>query len=203
MLGRRILGTLGLVASTIIPTSGVRADEIKGLSDCMRALHCSNCGSSFVRLTYLEGRVERLLSRVNVFPFRCQLCTNRFRTFYAGARHNTQAFDRRQYTRMTASIEAQILDRNQPSVTNRITDISMDGCTLQTTGFPKGAFIELVLKPTVEEERIHVETAMVCSVRPLSMGVRFLEMPPEHYRRLAQVVLGLLVGQGLGPTLNA
>ena len=170
----------------------------------MRALHCSNCGSSFVRLTYEEGRVERLLSRVNVFPFRCQLCTNRFfRTFDAGGRHSTQAFDRRQYTRLTASIEAQVLDRNQPSVTNRITDISMDGCTLQTTGFPKGAFIELVLKPTVEEERIHVETAMVCSVRPLSIGVRFLEIPPEHYRRLAQVVLGLLVGQGLAPPLNA
>ncbi len=79
----------------------------------------------------------------------------------------------------------------------------MDGCTLKARGFPKGAFIELVLKPTVEEETIHVETAMVCSVRPLSIGIRFLEIPPEHYRRLAQVVLGLLVGQGLDPMLNA
>ena len=79
----------------------------------------------------------------------------------------------------------------------------MDSCTLQVTGFPKRIFIELVLKPTVEEEAIHVGTAMVCSVRLLSTGVRFLEIPPEHYRRLAQVVLGLLVGQGLGPTLNA
>ena len=169
----------------------------------MRELHCSICGSSFVRVTYQEGRVERLLSRVNVFPFRCQLCTNRFRAFHSGARHNTQAFDRRQYTRLTSSIEAQILDRNQPATINRITDISMDGCTLQTTGFPKGAFIELVLTPTVEEETINIETAMVCSVHSSSIGVRFLEIPPEHYRRLAQVVLGLLVGQGLGPTLNA
>ena len=169
----------------------------------MRELHCPNCGTPFVRVTYREGRVERLLSRVNVFPFRCQLCTNRFRTFYSGARHNTQAFDRRQYTRLTASIEAQVLDRNQPTVTNRITDISMDGCTLQTTGFSKGAFIELILKPAVEEDTIRIETAMVCSVRPSSMGIRFLEMPPEHYRRLAQVVLGLLVSQGLNPTLNA
>ena len=169
----------------------------------MRELHCPNCGTPFVRVTYQEGRVERLLSRVNVFPFRCQLCTNRFRTFYSGARHNTQAFDRRQYTRLTASIDALIFDHKQQPVTNRITDISMDGCTLQTTGFPKGFFIELVLKPTVAEDTIHIETAMVCSVRPLSMGIRFLEIPPEHYSRLAQVVLGLLVGQGLGPTLNA
>ena len=123
----------------------------------MRELHCPACGAPFVRVTYQEGRVERLLSRVNVFPFRCQLCTNRFRAFYSGARHNTQAFDRRQYTRLRASIEAQVLDRDQPVVINRITDISRDGCTPQTTGFPKGAFIELVLKPTVEEETIPID----------------------------------------------
>jgi hypothetical protein len=146
-------------------------------------------------VTYQEGRVERLLSRVNVFPFRCQLCTNRFRAFYAGARHNTQAFDRRQYTRLTTSIEAHVLDRNQPALTNRITDISMDGCTLQASGFSKGAFIELVLKPTVEDETIRIESAMVCSVRPSSTGIRFLEVLPEHHRRLGQVVLGLLVSQ--------
>ena len=161
----------------------------------MRKLHCPICGTPFVRVTYHEGRVERLLSRVNVFPFRCQLCTNRFRAFYSGARHNTQVFDRRQYTRLMASIEAQVLDPNQPAATKRITDISMDGCTLQTTGLSKGAFVELVLKPTVEEETIRIETAMVCSVRPSSMGIRFLEVPLEHHRRLGQVVLGLLVNQ--------
>jgi len=169
----------------------------------MRELHCPVCGNSFVRMTSQESRAERLLSHLNIFPFRCQLCTNRFRAFYSGGRYNTQAFDRREFTRLTTSIEAQIIDYKQPVVTNRITDISMDGCTLQATGFPKGTFLEVVLKPTVEEQTIRIETAMVCSVRPLSMGVRFLEMPPEHYRRLAQVVLGLLVGQGLGPTLNA
>jgi c-di-GMP-binding flagellar brake protein YcgR len=169
----------------------------------MRELHCPICGASFIRVTYQEGRVERLLSRVNVFPFRCQLCTNRFRAFYSGARHNTQAFDRRQYTRLMASIEAQIFDHKQLPLTNQITDISMDGCTLHSTGFPKGAFIELVLKPTEEGEMIRIETAMVCSVRPSSMGIRFLEIPPEDHRRLGRVVLGLLVGQGLDPTFNA
>ena len=168
----------------------------------MRGLHCPICGTPFVRVTYQEGRVERLLSRVNLFPFRCQLCTNRFRAFYSGARYNTQTFDRRQYRRLPASIEAQVFDHKQLPLTNRITDISMDGCALQTTGFLRGAFIELVLKPTAAEETIRIETAMVCSVRPSSMGIRFLEVPPEHHRRLGQVVLGLLVSQGLHPTLN-
>ncbi len=169
----------------------------------MSGLHCPICGTPFVRVTCQEGWVERLLSLINLIPFRCQLCTNRTRAFYSGAHHNTQAFDRRQYTRLRASIEAQVFDHKQLPLTNQITDISMDGCALQTTGFLKGAFIELVLKPTVEQETIRIETAMVCSVRPSSMGVRFLEVSPEHRRRLGQIVLGLLVSQGLGPRLNA
>ena len=169
----------------------------------MKKLHCPSCGSSFVRATYCEGGIERLLSRVNLLPFRCQLCTNRFRLFYSGARHNTQTSDRRQYRRLAASIEAQVLGSKQPSVTNRITDISMDGCTMQTTGLQKGAFIELVLKPTVEDETIRIQKAMVCSVRPSSIGIRFLDVQLEHHRRLAQVILGLLVGQGLDLPVNA
>lgn len=169
----------------------------------MKKSYCPTCGSSFVRAVYQEGLVERLLSYVNVVPFRCQLCTIRFRSISSDARHNKQVSDRRQYTRLTASIEAQVLDKNQPAVTNRVTDISMDGCTLQTTGFLKGAFIELVLKPSVENETIRIEKAMVCSIRPSSIGVRFLDVQLEYQRRLAQVVLGLLVGQGLDLTVTA
>ncbi|MEI8014919.1 MAG: PilZ domain-containing protein [Nitrospira sp.] len=169
----------------------------------MKKLHCPTCGSSFVRATYCAGVIERLLSLVNLFPFRCQLCTNRFRLFYSGVQPITQMSDRRQYTRLAASIEAQVLDSKQPSVTNRITDISMDGCTLQTTGLQKGAFIELVLKPTVEDETIRIHKAMVCSVRPSSIGIRFLDVQLEHHRRLTQVVLGLLVGQGLDLPVTA
>ncbi len=169
----------------------------------MKKFHCPTCGSSFVRATYCEGRIERLLSLVNLYPFRCQLCANRFRVFYSGAHHDTQTSDRRQYQRLAASIEAQVLESKQPSVTNRITDISMDGCTLQTTGLQKGAVIGLVLKPTVEDETIRIHKAMVCSVRPSSIGIRFLDVQMEHHRRLAQVVLGLLVGQGLDRTVNA
>jgi hypothetical protein len=169
----------------------------------MKKLHCPTCGSSFVRATYCAGVIERLLSLVNLFPFRCQLCTNRFRLFYSGVQPVTQMSDRRQYTRLAASIEAQVLDSKQPSVTSRITDISMDGCTLQTTGLQKGAFIELVLKPTVEDETIRIYKAMVCSVRPSSIGIRFLDVQLEHHRRLAQVVLGLLVGQGLDLPVTA
>jgi c-di-GMP-binding flagellar brake protein YcgR len=169
----------------------------------MRTLHCPNCGTPFVRATSNEGTVERLLSRINLVPFRCQLCTNRFRAFYRGARQSTQEFDRRQYKRLPASIEARVLDDKQLPLTNRIADISMDGCTLMMTGLQKGTFLELVLKPGAEEQEIRIETAMVCSVRPTSVGLKFLEVEEPDKRRLSQVVLGLLVSQTPHPTANA
>ena len=168
----------------------------------MKTLHCPNCGTPFVRVTPQTGVMERVLNQFHMFPFRCQLCMNKFRAFQREAVRHTQAFDRRQYKRLPTSIEAQFLADNRMRATNRITDISMDGCTLQTSGLPRGTFLGLVLKPEQEDEAIRIETAMVCSVRPTSVGLRFLEIPLPDQRRLSQVVLGLLVSQG-HPVMNA
>ena len=146
--------------------------------------------------------MERVLQQLNVVPFRCQLCMNKFRAFHRGAGGRSQAPDRRQYKRLPTSIQARFLADNRIRSTNRITDISMDGCTLQTTGLPRGTFLGLVLKPDQEDESIRIETAMVCSVHPTSVGLRFLEIPLPDQRRLSQVVLGLLVSQGSQPASN-
>jgi len=146
--------------------------------------------------------MERGLQQLTVVPFRCQLCMNKFRAFHRGAGGRPQAPDRRQYKRLPTSIQAQFLADNRIRSTNRITDISMDGCTLQTTGLPRGTFLGLVLKPDQEDESIRIETAMVCSVHPTSVGLRFLEIPLPDQRRLSQVVLGLLVSQGSQPASN-
>ncbi|MFY4730929.1 PilZ domain-containing protein [Nitrospira sp. BLG_2] len=78
---------------------------------------------------------------------------------------------------------------------HRVTDISMGGCTLETTTtLPQGTFIELVIKPASDEEPIKIGSAMVCTSRPESMG-RFLEMMADDKNRLSQVILSLLIGQ--------
>jgi len=169
----------------------------------MKTLHCPNCGTPFVRVTHQDGMMERVLNQLSVFPFRCQLCMNKFRAFHGEARQSSKAFDRRQFKRLPTSIEAQFIADNRMQATNRITDISMDGCSLETAGLPHGTFLGMVLKPNHEEEAIRIETAMVCSVRPSSVGVRFLEVPLPDQRRLSQVVLGLLVSQGHRPVSNA
>lgn len=165
----------------------------------MKSLHCPSCGTTFVRVTSNEGMVEKALNHIRMFPFRCQLCTNRFRAFYLSARQSTQEFDRRQYKRLATAMDAQVIDSKQLPFINRITDISMGGCAILAGGLAKGAFVELVLRSSIEGEEIRIETAMVSSVRSESVGIQFLELHPDEQRRLSQVVLGLLVGQGGQP----
>ncbi|MDH5740240.1 MAG: PilZ domain-containing protein [Nitrospira sp.] len=142
--------------------------------------------------------MERILNRFGVFPFRCQLCTSRFRAFQSQAPAPPSATDRREYKRLPVSFRANLLADNAGQTTNRVTDISMGGCTLETAAtLPQGTFVELVIKPASDEEPIKIETAMVCSSRPGSMGIRFLEMVTADKNRLSQVILSLLVGQSL------
>lgn len=168
----------------------------------MKALHCPSCGTPFVRATYNEGRVEKVLSRFNVLPFRCQLCARRFHAFWTKLRDATQSVDRRQYKRLPVSFHAEAFADTTHRFKGRITDISVDGCTVETSEMlPRGTFMELTITPASDEEAIKVETATVCSVRKESVGVRFLELHAGDKHRLSQVVLSLLVSQSVHPNL--
>lgn len=167
----------------------------------MKDLHCPNCGTPFVRVRYQAGTVERVLNRFKVFPFRCQLCMNQFRAFWPSSPDASRVFDRREFKRLPASFQTKALTEQTTRSEHHLTDISMGGCTLETAAvIPKGTFLELLIKPASDEEAIKVETAMVCSVRPESVGVQFLEFLPEEQHRLSQVILSLWVGKSLHPS---
>lgn len=167
----------------------------------MKDLHCPTCGTPFVRVKHQVGAVERVLNRFKVFPFRCQLCTTQFRAFWPSSPDASREFDRREFKRLSASFQAKACTEQTARSDHHLTDISMGGCTLETaSALPKGTFLELLIKPTSDEEAIKVDRAMVCSVRPDSVGVQFLEFEPEEQRRLSQVVLSLWVGQSIHPS---
>jgi c-di-GMP-binding flagellar brake protein YcgR len=178
------------------------ANTSKDQHDRMNKLHCPACGTPFVRVIYGKGLAEKMLGRFKVFPFRCQLCTKRFRTFWTGSPESTHPVDRRQYKRLPASFHADILAENALRSPSRVTDISMDGCTLETSeALPRGAFLGLMIAPASDKEAITIDTAMVCSTRQESMGVRFLELQSNDKHRLSQVVLSLLVGHSIHQNL--
>ena len=167
----------------------------------MKDPHCPSCGTPFVRVAQQAGAVERVLNRFHVFPFRCQLCMMRFRAIWKRSADASREFDRREFKRLPSSFQAKVLTEQSAVSSHRVTDISMVGCTLETTApYQKGMFLELTIKPASNEEAIKVDAAMVCSVRSSSLGVRFLEFHPEEQRRLSQVVLSLLVSQTIPPS---
>lgn len=143
--------------------------------------------------------MDRVLRWFKVSSFRCQLCTYPFRAPSLGAGQGEIERERREFTRLATSMEAQVLGRGQVSGSKRISDISMGGCAISDMQLPEGSFLELMLKPASESEPIHIKAAMVCSVRPDSVGVRFLEFRPDAKQRLSRVVLSLLVGQSAQP----
>ncbi|WP_447978666.1 PilZ domain-containing protein [Candidatus Nitrospira bockiana] len=155
---------------------------------------CPRCRADAVRPIVRDGPVERLLQFVRLYSFRCQLCTHRFRALLSSRPPAVLHYDKREYTRLPARIEAKIL--GEPIATDLVTDLSMGGCTLQTTApLTKGAFVHLQLKPRPDEPGINVETAMVRSVRTRAVGLEFIELEWQEKRRLTELIRGLLLAQ--------
>jgi len=51
------------------------------LESLMSDLYCPTCGASKIRLAVRKSLSDILLSGLTIYPFRCQLCADRFRTF--------------------------------------------------------------------------------------------------------------------------
>jgi hypothetical protein len=152
---------------------------------------CPQCGRDFVKRTHREGLIEHVLSAVYVYPYRCQLCTHRFRAMEWGKRYTKQAIDKRQYDRFTVSVPALLLsDLGRGEGT--VVDLSMGGCGMET-GVPlqTGALVQLELSQEAGEKPILVESAVVRSVRNKFVGLQFLRLQPEDELRLSQFVHSL------------
>ena len=154
---------------------------------------CPQCHADLVRRISQSGPAERLLNFFSIYSFRCQLCAHRYRRLSVGANNVAAISEKRQFERLRTNVRA-IIVGPQGRSEDLITDLSMGGCTLQTTAsLTKGAFLHLNLQPSGDESAIVVETAMVRSVRPKCVGLEFLEFEGEQKDRLARFVRSLLL----------
>ena len=169
----------------------------------MKELHCPACGTPYVKVTSGAGFVEKLLNRLHIFQFRCQLCTTRFRARRPGNRQTSQEFDRREYRRLRANFAAS-LTLDQSAVDGFVTDLSMGGCTLQaTSSLPRGTFVKVLLHAPGGQPDIKIDAAMISSIQPLTIGVKFLEFQSADKQRMGQLVLDLLAYQNIPPGVSA
>jgi predicted HAD superfamily Cof-like phosphohydrolase len=163
-------------------------------------VRCPRCGKSFVRRSHRQGLKERLLSLVSLYPFRCQVCANRFRAFQFRARYVKRTVDRRQYVRLATRIPTTFAEDIKPGEQRVgegvVTDISLGGCYLQTfVQLSQGTLVSLELQTEQHTPAIAVEAAIVRIVRPTGVGLEFLRLSEPEHERFSQFIRQLLVAQ--------
>lgn len=152
---------------------------------------CPRCGKEFVQRTTRNGSVEDLLGVVYVYPFRCQLCSHRFRTFQLGVRYHRTPVDRRQYERMAVQLHV-VLAGELGEYRGTTLDMSLGGCAIEATGpFLEGSLWSVRLQNPNDHRPITVEAVVVRSARASRIGLEFLRLAPEEKDRLGQLMFEL------------
>jgi hypothetical protein len=180
----------------------VHIDRPEGSTSMREALmvQCPRCGKSFVRRSHRQGLKERLLSLFYIYPFRCQVCANRFRAFQFRVVYAKRTLDRRQYARLPTQIPTRFAEAIKPGEQRVgqgvVTAISLGGCYLQTVvRLLGGTLVSLQLQTEQNTPAIVVEAAIVRAVRSTGVGLEFLRLSEPEQERLHQFIQQLLTAQ--------
>ena len=165
----------------------------------MTTLKCPNCNRDFVRRVSRSGLREFVLSIAYVYPYKCQLCGERFRAFQRGVRYVRVEEDRREYDRM--EMRFPILFRS-PAVSGEgiMLNFSMGGCSFTTTSeIPIGTIVQMELKISPNVAPVIVDAALVRNVGTGRIGAEFLRWNESERERLQLFVRGMLIGRPAAP----
>lgn len=162
----------------------------------MANLKCRKCNRDFVRRVSRDGFVEVFLSVFYVYPFKCQLCGKRFRSFQRGVRYYRVERDRREYARMEIEFPMTFSGESISGEGTAI-NVAMGGCTFTTkSDLEVGAILKLELRISAVVPPVIVGAAVVRNRRPGIAGVEFLRWEKSERDRLQLFVRGLLIERG-------
>ena len=163
-------------------------------------MRCPRCGKSFVRRSHRKGLKERLLSLVYLYPFRCQVCANRFRAFQFRSQYVKRTINRHQDAWLSTWIPTTFAEDVKPGEHRVgggvVTDISLGNCYMQTAvQLSQGTLVSLELQTEQHAPAIAVEAAIVRIIRPTGVGLEFLRLSEPEHERFSQFIRQLLVAQ--------
>jgi len=162
----------------------------------MTDIKCPHCARDFVRRVPRAGLHEGLLSLFYVYPFKCQLCGERFRYFQWGVRYSRVEEDRREYDRM--EVEFPVTFRSQNVAGEGVLlNVSMGGCRFKTNAdLGLGMILQIDLQISADLPAVIVDAAVVRNRSAGSAGVEFLQWREGERERLQLFVRGMLIGRG-------
>ncbi len=159
------------------------------LSDGGDSPPCPRCRKPFTRRSQRRGLLERCISLVHIYPFRCQLCAHRFLAPHWGARFVKHRPDRRAYVRLSVRCPATFT--GDAAGAGTIANLSIQGCGIETDAVPPpGAILRLTMHETTGQPAIEVDVAVVRAVSPRlrQVGVEFLRMQDGEQEKLRRVI---------------
>ena len=166
----------------------------------MNAPSCPRCSRRNVRRTSRLGVGERLLSAFYVYPFRCQVCSHRFRVVQWGVRY-ARLTDVREFDRIPVRLVAAV-DDGRTHFQGETINLSVDGCAVETdAAFLPDTSVHVQLHLPHEERPVEVASAVVRTAREGAVGLHFVRMDADSRQRLRRFMLALHGDQG-EPTLD-
>ena len=157
----------------------------------MTPLACPKCSAEFVKRVPRKGFKERLLGRICVYSFRCQICRRRFHARQWGVRYSGVEKDRREYERLAMNFPISVVGENIAGA-GAVFDISINGCGFATdVQLSEGSIVRLALQISNELEPVTIEAAVVRYVQRGRTGVEFLRVQPAEQERLQMHIRGL------------
>jgi len=157
--------------------------------------HCPRCGQDIVQRVRRRGLLDHLLSIVYIYPFRCQVCFHRFRTFQWGVRYVKEAREKSQHDRIVTRFQITFAG-NGIDGSGMVTLVSLGGCAIETDAkLSSGQILQLQLKTSDRDPAVAVDAAVVRGVRSPVVGLQFLRFRMEERERLSQFVRNLRTTQ--------
>lgn len=156
----------------------------------MSALRCPACGASKIRLAHRISLSDVLLSGLTIYPFRCQLCADRFRTFLGRRTPNP----RRSFERVEVSFPVWFKPRrskypDEMGQQGVIENLSIRGCRIRsTTPMAIGSRLELEFQYLNDSFPITIEEAVVRSSANGGIGLRFTRLRRSDERRIGRLI---------------
>ncbi|MDF0675862.1 MAG: PilZ domain-containing protein [Nitrospira sp.] len=156
----------------------------------MSDLRCPTCGASKIRLAHRKSLSDVLLSGLTIYPFRCQLCADRFRTFLGRRTPNP----RRSFERVVVSFPVWFKPRrsrypDEMGQEGLIENLSIRGCRIRsTTPMLIGSRLEMEFQHSNDSFPITIDEAVVRSSANGAIGLRFTQLRRSEERRIRQLI---------------
>ncbi|MDP3092808.1 MAG: PilZ domain-containing protein [Nitrospira sp.] len=155
----------------------------------MRLVACPFCGTTKTRLAARRSFTDRLFGYVTIYPFRCQLCARRFRSFLGRVASNP----RRNFDRVAVDFPVWLKPLHalphQLGEEGIIQDLSIRGCRIRCERpVVPGTRVVLEFQHSSVSFPITVEEAIVRFSSQGELGLRFIQLHRQDQRRIRSIL---------------